>query len=50
MPRPMLYGSHLHGYTPYAQGLRLSLIEWIIQRMNRKSEISQPFYRIQTNE
>jgi hypothetical protein len=33
MPRPMLYGSRLRGYTPYAHGLRSGPAEWIILQM-----------------
>jgi hypothetical protein len=30
MPRPMLYGSHLHAYAPYAHELWCDPTEWII--------------------
>jgi hypothetical protein len=40
MPHPMLYGSHLHGYAPYARGLKSGLIEWIILRMARKKKLA----------
>jgi hypothetical protein len=43
MPRPMLYGSHLHGYTPYARGLRSGPAEWIILRMAGKGKLANPF-------
>jgi hypothetical protein len=44
MPHPMLYGSCLRGYTPYAQGLRSGSTEWIIlQRMARKGKLANPF-------
>jgi hypothetical protein len=43
MPRPMLYGSRLHGYTPYAQGLWSVLAEWIILRMAHKGKLANPF-------
>jgi hypothetical protein len=38
MPHPMLYGSRLRGYAPYAYGLqsRSGLTEWIILRMAHK--------------
>jgi hypothetical protein len=40
MPYPMLYGSHLRGYEPYARGLRSGPPEWIILRMARKRKLA----------
>jgi hypothetical protein len=40
MPRPMLYGSRLRGYTVYARRLRSGPAEWIILRMARKRKLA----------
>jgi hypothetical protein len=43
MPRLILYRSCLHGYVPYAHGLRSGLVEWIILRMDRKRKFANSF-------
>jgi hypothetical protein len=43
MPCPMLYGSRLRGYVPYARGLRSGLTEWIILRMAHKRKLANSF-------
>jgi hypothetical protein len=40
MPHPMLYGSHLCSYAPYARGLRSGPVEWIIIRMACKRKLA----------
>jgi hypothetical protein len=40
MPRPMLYGSCLGGYVPYAHGLWSGPAEWIILRMAHKRKLA----------
>jgi hypothetical protein len=42
MPHMMLYRSRLHGYTPYAQGLRSSPADWIILLMARNGKLANP--------
>jgi hypothetical protein len=43
MPRLMLYGSRLHGYVPYACGLRSGPVEWIILQMTHKRKLANSF-------
>jgi hypothetical protein len=43
MPHPMLYGSRLCDYTPYARGLRSGPAEWITLRMTHKGKLAKPF-------
>jgi hypothetical protein len=40
MPCPMLYGSRLRGYVPYARGLWFDPAEWIILWMARKRKLA----------
>jgi hypothetical protein len=48
MPCPMLCGLFLHGCAPYAQGLRSSLTEWIIQLIALKRKLANPFILFET--
>jgi hypothetical protein len=43
MPHLMLYRSRLHGYTPYAWGLRSGPAGWIILWMAHKVKLANPF-------
>jgi hypothetical protein len=44
----MLYGSCLHGYTPYTRGLLSSLTEWIIRQIAHKRKLANPFILFKT--
>jgi hypothetical protein len=43
MPHPMLYGSCLCGYVPYAHGLWSDPAEWIILRIAHKRKLANSF-------
>jgi hypothetical protein len=43
MPHPLIYGSCLRGYVPYARGLRSSPVEWIILWMAHKRKLANSF-------
>jgi hypothetical protein len=40
MPRPMLYGSRLCGYAPYARGVWSGPAEWIILQMAHTGKLA----------
>jgi hypothetical protein len=48
MPHPMLYGSRIRGYAPYAQGLWFSPTEWIIRWIPHKRKLANPFILFRT--